>query len=98
MQGNVEQTTLAAGSNGGQAGYWLSIKLAVDNPAQAAGALGDQHFALRQESDGPGMFKPTDHSFDIDREWLLRFRGHCQGGLLVIVAGREEKYRRGTER
>lgn len=91
MQGDVEQATLTPGSNGGQASDGLSIEFAVNNPAQAPGSFGNQHFTFRQERHGPGVFKAADHGVDVDDHRLFGCHGGRRGDMLILVAGGEQQ-------
>ena len=75
MQRDIEQPALADGGDLRQAGNRLRIQLAVlaDDP-QPARAFRDQHPAIGQEREAPGMLEPLDQPHDAKS---VLFAGDC---------------------
>ena len=61
MQGHILQSAVTLGPDYRHTRDGLRIEHAVLNESEAAGSLGDQHSAVRQKGDGPGMRQAACH-------------------------------------
>jgi hypothetical protein len=65
-QGHVEEATLAAGRDAGDALHRLGQAPVRADDAQAAGLLGHQHAAVGQEGEAPGVLQAVGDRLDDD--------------------------------
>jgi hypothetical protein len=64
VQHHVEQSALPVRRHFRHAGDRLGIELVLRNDSQSSRPLGDEHPAVGQESDRPGMVEPFDQLHD----------------------------------
>jgi hypothetical protein len=66
VQGDIEQTTLAAIDHSGHAADGLRQQFTVLDHAQLAGFFRDQQTTVRQERHAPGFVQAFDHGLQMD--------------------------------
>ena len=93
IQRDVQQPALAAGVDRRHARDRLGLEHAVPDDAQAAGALGDQDVAVRQERHAPRMLEPAHHGDQLERRLLGGDRPLLGRARLAAAAGAGDDHR-----
>ena len=100
MERHVHQAAVAVVPHFRHAGNGARVELVIANQAQPAVALDNQHSAVRQERDAPGVRQPAGHDADADLVLLggvdhpgavaQRRHRHADGFFVLRVADRDQ--------